>query len=150
MTVQFSPSSDIAQANFIFVSEIHSNLASYDFYLDGGFSTPGQTVLDARANWWGDDSPGAIAARIRDRSDHTSNARVEWCAYLDGPGGSSPDVECAVTDICDGTVVWDLTARPYQITSDVHVCPTGTLRVEPGVVAEFVNLDSNAEPRIGT
>jgi hypothetical protein len=126
-------------------SEIHSNLGSHDFYLDGGFSTPAQTVLDARTNWWGSDSPETIALRIRDRADHSSNARVEWCAFLDGPGGSSPDVECPETEICDRTVAWDQTDRPYQVTSDVYVCPTGTLQVASGVVARFVKTSPGLE-----
>ncbi len=119
-------------------SSIHGNLGSYDFYAATDFVTPDSTVLEARGNWWGSDDTATIASRIYDRADNAGSARVEWCAYLDGPGGTAPDVECPDTDICDRTAVWDRTDRPYQITGNMHVCPTGTLQVGPGVEVRVV------------
>ena len=48
-------------------SEIHHNGAAFDFYLDGGFSTPGLTIFEAEDNWWGTPSTSQIALRIYDR-----------------------------------------------------------------------------------
>jgi hypothetical protein len=126
-------------------SEVHSNLGSHDFYLDGGFSTPAATVLMARNNWWGTDLPGTISARIRDRVDSPANAKVDWCGYLDNPGGTPNLAVCPDLSICDATVAWLDTTHPYLITSDVVVCPTGTLEVGPGVEVRVAESDPPIE-----
>jgi hypothetical protein len=43
------------------------------------------------------------------------------------------DAHCPDLAVCDETEVWDLTDKPYQLTTDLGVCPTGTLQVGPGV-----------------
>jgi hypothetical protein len=119
-------------------SSIHSNLGTYDYYVEPDFLNPWQ-ALRARGNWWGSDDTSVIAQRIHDRSDNSGSARVDWCAWLDGPGGAAPDVTCPdSTEICDRTATWTYTGLPYFLTDDVHVCPTGTLVIDPGVEVHLV------------
>ncbi len=114
-------------------SEIHSNSGAHDIHLGGGFSTPEQTIFLFRENWWGTTVGMDITARIYDRLDLSSNARVDWCALLDSPGGVPTDMACVDLYICDETATWDRTDAPYVVTTDLVVCYTGTLKIEEGV-----------------
>jgi hypothetical protein len=115
---------------------IHSNEGTHDFYTDPYAQ---RAVVNARGNWWGTTDTLQIASRIRDRSDHGGWPVVDRCGYLDGPGGLPvADAHCPDLSICDGTVAWDLTDKPYQVTGLVEVCPTGTLNVGQGVRVGFV------------
>ena len=40
--------------------------------------------------------------------------------------------------MCNETLVWNLTDKPYLLYSDVVVCPTGVLQVESGVSVQAV------------
>jgi hypothetical protein len=119
-------------------SAIHSNSGSHDFYAYN-FDNPDQAIVNARGNWWGSDDPAAIGPRIRDRRSSAANPRVDWCRYLKAPGGAPVlDAHCPDLYVCGETAVWNLTDKPYQVTTDFRVCPTGTLRVEAGVEVRTV------------
>jgi hypothetical protein len=118
-------------------SSIHSNSGAYDYFVDVyWWANPAaeRTVLDATDNWWGTTDPSIIEPRIADHADNSGSPIVDWCGFLDGPGGIAVRTEyCPDLSVCDETVVWDQTDRPYLLVSDMVICPTGTLQVEPGV-----------------
>jgi hypothetical protein len=127
-------------------SSIHSNVErNFDAWWNGSPPpNPDIRVIDARDNWWGTADPILIGSQI---DDHRSNATlplVDWCGYLDGPppGGTAVvDAECPDLWLCPtgpDPVVWDVTTRPYLLTSDLWVCPTATLQIEPGVEVRTV------------
>jgi len=92
-------------------------------------------VIDVRGNWWGTTDPTAIRRTIYDRSQGQFFPAVDWCGYLDGFEGR-PVTEaghCADVNICDGTVVWDLKDKPYELLTSTLVCPGSELRIDPGV-----------------
>ena len=129
--VSFAPSVTISGAS------IHSNLGGYDLYAQS-YVNANQQVVQARGNWWGSSDPAAIGPRIYDHRVSGASPMVDWCAYLDGPGAVAPDFECPDLAICDETASWNVTSRPYQLTSDLIVCPTGTLEIGPGVEVRTV------------
>ncbi len=123
-------------------SAIHSNGGGFDYYAYY-FANPTERTLSARETWWGTTDPHQIATRVYDRVDNAINPAVDWCRYLDGPGGSPVvDAHCPELSVCGGTTVWNLTDKPYQVTSEVIVCPTGTLQITPDVTARFVPQDT--------
>jgi hypothetical protein len=87
-------------------SEIHSNGGGYDLFLDGRFSTPAETVITAQRNWWGGSLRNFIEQRIRDRVESTTNPAVDWCRYLNGPGGTPLAMNCVDLSICNETAIW--------------------------------------------
>ncbi len=112
---------------------IHSNGGGYDFTAES-FANAGERVVDATGNWWGTTSAAAIGPRILDHGDQASSPIVDWCGYLASAGGVPwLDVHCPDLAVCGETASWDLTDKPYYMTSDVVVCPTGTLEIGPGV-----------------
>jgi hypothetical protein len=114
-------------------SSIHSNLGPYDLYTYY-FQTPLRTVLNAKRNWWGSADPNVFGPRIYDQRVWHNAPIVDWCGYLDGPGGSpTVDAHCPDLSICSETVLLDQTDKPYQVTSFMHVCDDGTLQIGPGV-----------------
>ena len=73
---------------------------------------------------------------------------VDWCGFLDGEGGASARaVICPDLAVCDESISWNQTAQPYLLTSDVVVCPTGSLQVDPGVQVLAVAAAQGAEIR---
>ena len=69
------------------------------------------------------------------RVRRSSTGAVIWTAKAVSRRGT-----CTVRDpvVCDETVVWNLTDKPYLLYSDVVVCPTGVLQVESGVSVQAV------------
>ena len=121
-------------------AEIHSNLGSYDLYVIY-FRDPAQHVVLARNCWWNSTDPSVIGNRVYDRRRTTIAPAADWCGYLDSPGGLPHlDRHCPDLVVCDGASAWDLVDRPYQLTSDVSVCPTGTLVLGSGVEVRAVGL----------
>jgi hypothetical protein len=117
---------------------MHSNSGSYDLFVYY-FENADTTIFDARNNWWGTTDVQAIGPRIYDHRTSATSPRVDWCGYLDGPGGAPVrDVHCPDLVVCDETTVWDQADKPYQLVTDFWVCPTGTLQVEPGVDVRMV------------
>jgi parallel beta-helix repeat protein len=114
-------------------SSIHSN-SSWNLHAQS-FLNPDTQVIDATGNWWGTTETQSIRDTIYDRANATTSPLVDWCDYLDGPGGAPArtDAICAGLTVCGGTEVWDRTDLPYLVVSDVVVCPSGTLRIEDGV-----------------
>ncbi|ANM31016.1 hypothetical protein ABI59_17730 [Acidobacteria bacterium Mor1] len=109
------------------------NNSNYDFYSQS-FDNSDRTIVDARGNWWGTTDTESIAANVYDRRRSSSAPMVDWCGYLDGPGGASArSVHCPDLSVCDESTVWNLTDQPYLLTSDVVVCPTGSLQLDPGI-----------------
>ena len=108
--------SSFAPAVTIANSSIHSNLGSYDFRAQN-YQNPDTTVLDGTGNWWGTTDEATIRGRIVDHADNAGFPMVDWCGYLDSPGGSRgpAGVYCADPSICDETVVWDQTDKPYVL-----------------------------------
>jgi parallel beta-helix repeat protein len=121
-----------APALAIHGSSIHSNSA-YELVAES-FVNAGQQVVDATGNWWNTTDEELIRDRIYDHANFLTAPIVDWCGHLDGEGGTAArDVYCPDLAVCDETAVWSLTDKPYLLSSDVVVCPTGTLEVGPGV-----------------
>ena len=115
-------------------SAIHGNLGTHDFY-STLFENPGSTIINARGNWWGSADPAVFGSRIYDRRSSTGNPHVDWCGFLDGPGGNAAiDAHCfGEFSICDGGLAYSATDKPYLLVSPMYVCPTGSMRIDPGV-----------------
>jgi hypothetical protein len=121
-------------------SSIHSNGGTYDLSARS-YENPSESVVDARGNWWGTTESSTISSRIHDRHESSTAPVVDWCAYLDGPGGApARDVACPDPVVCGETVVWDETSKPYLLVSDLYVCPTGTLQIEAGVDVRVIEI----------
>jgi len=115
-------------------SWIYGNRGTEDLMVGAVFDNADELVINARNNWWGTTDMSSVAARIYDRTDNPNSALVDWCDVLVSEGGPPSGTEVCVSPIiCGETVTWDRTDQPYLITSRVHVCATGTLRIEPGV-----------------
>jgi hypothetical protein len=114
-------------------SAIHDN-SSLDLY-SAYVADPDNTLLDARHNWWGSTDTAVIRSHISDHADwEAGSPLVDWCGFLGSAGGSPVTTyECPELLICDETVTWNVTARPYLLTTEAIVCPTGRLEVGPDV-----------------
>jgi hypothetical protein len=118
-------------------SSLYGNLGGKDLYTYS-YADSGTFVQMARDNWWGSDDPVQIGQRIHDHRNSGSSPRVDWCHYLDGPppgGAWVEDVNCPDLVVCDSPAIWDLTDKPYEIVTDLWVCPGQSLTIGPGVEA---------------
>ena len=96
-------------------ASIHSNLGSHDLFTQS-YNNAAQRVVQARGNWWGTPDPAAIGSQIYDQRSNGGSPLVDWCGWLDGPGGTvARDVECPDLSICDEVASWNVTARPYLL-----------------------------------
>jgi len=128
VTIGYNPHPQVT----IHHSEIHSN-SDYDFY-PAAMGSAQYRVYDLRENWWGSADPALFSPRIMDHRMNANRPLVDVCRYLDGPGGNPVvDAHCPDLSVCDESVTLDLTDKPYQVTSHLYVCATGTLDVGPGV-----------------
>ena len=128
-------------------SSIHSNGGTYDFY-SLGFMNAATTVLDAKENYWGVDlTTETIGSRIVDQRRNPSAPLVDWCRYLSSDGGPPElDAHCPDLVVCGGeTEIWELTDKPYHVTTDFLVCSGSELQVGPGVDVRTVRL-TTAKP----
>ena len=114
-------------------SSIHDNLGDYDVRT-ASFEDRRTTPLIFRDNWWGTTDVDAIDARIADDYGN-AEAVVDFCGFLASQGGPRfQDGYCPDLYLCDGTVTWSHTDKPYfLVAEDVLVCSTGTLQIAAGV-----------------
>lgn len=119
--------------------EIHSNLGTYDLYTGSAvWSEVNRIVLSATRNWWGTTDTSVIADRIFDHSDNSGRPIVDRCRFVDGPDGNVfLNAHCPDLAVCDQTKTLSLTNKPYHVSADFIVCPTGTLVIDDGVELRF-------------
>ncbi|MBD8526619.1 FlgD immunoglobulin-like domain containing protein, partial [Pseudomarimonas arenosa] len=65
---------------------IHGN--SNFNYRGNSYANSANVSLNARGNYWGTTDPYAIAQKIDDRADTPSFPEINYCDYLDQPGGT--------------------------------------------------------------
>jgi hypothetical protein len=140
--LQGSPNPDVTITD----SSLHDNQGAYDFQARN-YANAANTVIPLRNNYWGTAEPELIGPRIYEYTTaSTNNPRVDWCDYLDGPGGDPvEDMHCPELVACDTPVTWDLIDKPYQVVTDVWVCPGQTLEIGPGVEARMVGYSPRPE-----
>lgn len=120
-----------------------------DYELVAGLYTARvHNLLDVRANWWGSRDAAFIRERIFDFDDWNNYAVAFFRPLLiedrfDAPVARGTGGESYVQDdSLGGRLTEDLLlkrrARPYVVKSDLTVMPKVTLRIEPGVVLEFL------------
>ena len=111
----------------------NSSYAVYAYY----YYQPGQTIIDARSNWWGTADALAIPGKIYDCLDNpTYSPVVNFGNWLDSQGGNPAPGNFVSGQIVSNTV-WQLSDSPIGVIGPILVASNATLTIQPGVEVQF-------------
>jgi parallel beta-helix repeat protein len=111
----------------------NGSYAVYAYY----YYQPGQTVIDARSNWWGTADPAVIAARVYDYTDNSTYSPVvnfgNWLGLQNGTAVGGKYVSGQIMS----STVWQTSDSPIGVIGPLLVSSNATLTIQPGVDVEF-------------
>ncbi|HWX19122.1 MAG TPA: right-handed parallel beta-helix repeat-containing protein [Candidatus Binatia bacterium] len=114
--------------------EGNDSYAVYAYY----YYPSGQTMIDARSNWWGTASGPQIALEIYDyKYNPTYSPVVNYGNWLGSVGGAAQAGK-AVAGVIASNSVWHAVDSPIQLIGPVTVNSNVTLTVESGVTVQVL------------
>jgi len=115
---------------------IFAGNTTFDLHANN-YIRPGETVIQARGNWWGTAVWSQIPARIFDIHDRNTSPYVDWGGPMQSEGGPVAPGISAVGSLT-GDTVWRRADSPVTVVGNLLVGTNGSLRIEPGVEVRFV------------